>query len=1018
MRGLLRLVVVVGVGVGVVLGLAGNSDAQYFGQNRVQYRNFKFRVLKTQHFDIYYYPETEDAIDMVGRMAERWYVRLSQLLDYQFEDRQPVILYASHPDFEQTNALQGEQPGEGTGGVTESFKRRVVLPFAGGMAETDHVLGHELVHAFQYAETGQHSEGPMADAAALRLPLWFIEGMAEYLSVGPVDPQTAMWMRDAVRSDKIPTIKDLSSPQYFPYRWGQALWAYIAGRWGDPVVGKILKAAGRHASAEYGIRAVLGIGVDELTQEWHKALKDAYEPLVKQAASETPLGKRILGGTKKGARLYVGPSLSPDGSQVIFLSERGQFAIDLFVANAASGQVEAKLSSAETDPHMDSLQFINSAGAWAPDGKRFAYAAVVQGSPALTVVNVKKEKDVREIRLPSLGEISTPSWSPDEKRVAFTALVGGVQDLFMYDLETDHLERLTHDAYADLGPAWSPDGKLIAFATDRFSSNLKELQFGNYRLATIDPETKAIEELPSFAGVKNVNPQWSPDGKSVYFISDREGVSNIYRLNRDTQQVYQLTDLLTGVSGITALSPALSTSSSSNHLAYSLFQDVQYSIYSVDDAEQLQGKLVQPKPGEVDYARLPPVERSNDMVAALKNDPAYGLPDASKFMEKPYHSRLSLDYVSQPYIVAGTDRFGSFAGGGTGLLFSDMLGNHTVSATFQINGRLNDASGILAYQNLTHRFNWAIAGGQVPYRYGNYYTLYDPSSGLYQDVAAILRQVNREANVIGAYPFSRASRVEAFAGYRNVIFEQELDTTYYDGVTGQIIDANRQVSRIGDPLNLGEGSLAYVYDNSLFGATSPILGRRARVELGGVGGTLSYMTALGDFREYWMIHRPFTVAARLLHYGRYGVKSTETRLNPIYLGYPGLVRGYDVDTYSVAECGDVPGKCPAFDNTAGEQVIVANAELRFPLFGIFGGSSYYGPFPIEAAVFYDAGWAWSENEGIRPKFLGGDRPGVRSYGGALRINVLGFALVEIDYVKPINRPVKGAHWEFSFAPGF
>ena len=196
----------------LLLGLPTVSIAQggYFGRNKVQYREFDFKVLKTDHFDIYYYPEEEQAAQLASRMAERWYTRLSQLLNHQLSTRQPLILYASGAHFRQTNAIQGEL-GEGTGGVTEAFKRRIVLPFAGPIADSDHVLGHELVHAFQYDITGTNvSSGAIG---ALALPLWFIEGMAEYLSLGPVDPLTAMWMREATRREQLPDVDKLDNPK-------------------------------------------------------------------------------------------------------------------------------------------------------------------------------------------------------------------------------------------------------------------------------------------------------------------------------------------------------------------------------------------------------------------------------------------------------------------------------------------------------------------------------------------------------------------------------------------------------------------------------------------------------------------------------------------------------------------------------------------------------------------------------------------------------------------------------------
>jgi hypothetical protein len=218
------------------LALAPSSrvEAQHFGQNRVQYRRFDMRVMKTPRFDVYYPADEEQAARMAACMAERWYARLSLLLDARPPAHQPLILYASQPDSQQTNVLGGQEPREGTRGTMEPLTRRVILHLAGSLGETDHLLGHQLVHAFQFAETSFKSNGAMRALALERMPLWFVEGMAEYLSIGSVDAHTAIWMRDAVAEKRLPRIKDLDKNTQFPDRWGQALWAYIAGRWGDP----------------------------------------------------------------------------------------------------------------------------------------------------------------------------------------------------------------------------------------------------------------------------------------------------------------------------------------------------------------------------------------------------------------------------------------------------------------------------------------------------------------------------------------------------------------------------------------------------------------------------------------------------------------------------------------------------------------------------------------------------------------------------------------------------------------
>src|SRR5437762_11228823 len=118
MRHATRALALVGAMMFALLTTTTPAQAQYFGRNAVQWQRLKFEVLKTEHFDIHFYPEERDAAAQVGRMAERWYTRLSGILGHRFRERQPIILYASHPHFQQTNTVGG-QPGEGTGGVTE-----------------------------------------------------------------------------------------------------------------------------------------------------------------------------------------------------------------------------------------------------------------------------------------------------------------------------------------------------------------------------------------------------------------------------------------------------------------------------------------------------------------------------------------------------------------------------------------------------------------------------------------------------------------------------------------------------------------------------------------------------------------------------------------------------------------------------------------------------------------------------------------------------------------------------------
>jgi outer membrane protein assembly factor BamA len=264
---------------------------------------------------------------------------------------------------------------------------------------------------------------------------------------------------------------------------------------------------------------------------------------------------------------------------------------------------------------------------------------------------------------------------------------------------------------------------------------------------------------------------------------------------------------------------------------------------------------------------------------------------------------------------------------------------------------------------------------------------------------------------------SKVQRLEVSGGARRIGFDSELETQLFSPITGEFLD--RQVEELPRPgaINLGEAAAALVYDSSIMGATGPLLGRRFRFEYTQMAGTLTFGGLLADYRRYFMPVRPFTLALRGIHYGRYGADAEDSRLPPLYLGYQGLVRGYDFSSFSANECNSIDmTTCEAFDRLNGSRLAIGGAELRFPLLGLFSRNSFYGPFPIEMALFADAGLAWTRD--TRPVFAGGDRDWARSAGVALRVNVFGFAVAEVDFVRPLDRSRKGWLWQFGLTQGF
>ncbi len=1010
--------------LGIILAAVGTSFflspvyGQYFGRNKVQWEKFDYRVLKTEHFDIYFYPEEEQAIKIAAQMAERWYKRYARLFNHDLRGKQPLIMYASHPQFEQTTVLN-EVMSEGTGGVTESGKRRIILPFGGTLEDTDHVIGHELVHAFQYdiasgpgPKYGQQSGGQSGGLE--RAPLWMIEGSAEYFSIGPIDPLTAMWMRDLLHKKKLPTIKDLINPyKYFPYRYGQAVWAYIGGRYGDLTVAKLLKDVVRGFDYEKAIVADLGVDIKKLSEDWHASLKKDYESVEKTTEMPKSLGKLLLAGSEEDP-YNLAPSLSPDGKSFMFISSRDLYSIDMFIGDAKTGKITRRITSTAVDPHYQSIQFINSSGSWDAAGDRFVFGAVSDGKPVLSFLDKEGRRVGEDIRFPNLGEILNPTWSPDGHRIAFMALTGGTSDIYIYDLTTQALKNMTSDVYGDIQPAWSPDGKWIAFATERFTTQLSILSVGAYQLALLDPDTGEIKPAPSFKGAKQINPQWSADSKNLYFVCDRNGISNLYRMDMASSRLYQVTDLYTGVCGITNLSPALSIASKSNDVLYCAYDQGSYSIYGLD-AKFMEGKLVPEGDSAVNAAILPPRERAGSEVLGLLKNSLFGLPDVSKFTSEPYKAKLSLDYFAPPSIGVGVDRFGTYGGGGVAAFFSDMLGYHNLMAMAQVYSRLADSAVQVAYLNSANRLNWGASVQRIPYIYGGYSLGMADVGGVpaYVDQEYVYRQIYYDVSAFASYPFNQFQRVEVTGGYTYLDFQNTVYTTVTSAVDGSTIsyDATDLPSAAG--LHMPHVAAALVYDSSLFGATAPILGQSYRLEVTPTFGTLNFTTILADFRKYIVPVRPFTLAFRLTHYGRYGSGGDDPRFYPLFLGYDSLIRGYNYESFSGGENFD-------FNRLFGSKMALANFELRFPLFGALGiGKGYYGIFPVDFVAFYDAGFVWGNDLDGKPhSFSDRYRKPLTSAGVGLRVNVLGYLVLGVNYVMPFDRPDKKPYLQFSFYPGF
>ncbi len=1007
--------------------LVSHASAQFFGQNKVQYKSFKWKVLRTQHFDIHYYQGTEAAVNDAALMAERSYQRLSRVLNHQIKVRVPLVLYASHTDFEQTN-ITPELIGIGTGGVTEFLKRRVFLPFTGSYAELDHVLTHELVHAFQVDVLFGDNQGLIGNPFATSVPLWFMEGMAEYLSVGTTDPNTAMWLRDASLEGYLIPITTLAYVgDIRVYRFGQSIWQYIAETYGIAKVGEILKRTRRMGSAERALEASTGLTVEVLSKKWTEAVRKAYLPQIVDHQSPTQIATKLTDAERDYSNFNVAPSVSPSGLQFVYISDRSMYN-DVYLASALDGKLFKKLISGERTPSFETLRFFNTSIAWSPNEKQIAIPAKVGGEDALYVVDVPSGHVAKRYKF-GLDAIYSPSWSPDGSKFAFVGLKNGRSILYIVDSNGKNPRQILSGRYAVRDPVWSPDGSRIAYSTDQGEgTEADRLIFGDLKLAFLDLATGQVSVPPGQNG-KNISPQWTPDGNSVVFVSDRTGISNIYRMDLATGESVRLSDLLTGVAGLVEESPCLSLSRDGKRLLFTSFNRGGWDVYAVRDPE----KFIQSPPvldtarsiattplaplgtrleaaiGEMEGMPEPMTPLSADTsqaalpdsarVSAAPGSPAAAAPavtdstlsdyvqqvyseplaDSTTFQQIPYRPSFSRDYFSGGAVVASNVGFA----GSSVISFSDLLGNHNILAILNLYGNLGESDVYIAFTNLAHRMNYGIA----VFQYQKDLLLF--TSPQRDDLQ---NQIHRGGSFFFSRPFNRFERLEY--GVTAAMVNQRIFR--YDYTGGTITQYGDQ----GDYVYVAP-NMSYVHDNVLYGSTGPVNGGRSRISAEYALGGMNYTTGVLDDRHYTSLTRRLTFARRLLGGASFGD-------DPQFFRFGGAF------TYRGKDYGELIGTRAAIANVELRFPLIETLRVGFPLSLSLGG--------VNGVVFLDAASAW--NAGTDPRFfsnVGGLHPeGAHlAYGFGARIN-LGYFILRYDYGREhgIERGPGESHHFLTFGPEF
>ena len=983
----------------VTIAAAGSGEAQYFGKNKVNYTSFDWKYIETENFDIYYSEGGYETALIASKIAEDSYRQLSMHWKYSPRNRIPLLVYNSHNDFSQTNVIL-EVIEEGTGGFTELFKNRVVIPWEGSLAKFRHVIHHELTHAMYFDMLyGGVVESIVGREYLFQLPLWFAEGLAEHESQY-WSTEADMIVRDGIITGYLPQIQNIYGG-YLVYKGGESFFKFLQEEYGGQekyIAGEILQSLSTTKNLEKSFKSIFGKSIEDLSKEWHRKLRSYHWPEVAGREIAEDFATQLTKHREIKNYLNVTPSFNPTGDKIAFLTDRNGYK-EIMLMSAIDGKVLDTIVRGEKADDYEEMHWLRGGITWSPDGKMVAFAAKSGDKDA---IHIKKVEDggYDKIIKPKMDAIYSPDWSPDGSKILFCGIENGRLDLFTVDVNTLSYTRLTNDFFDEVSPRWSPDGSKIVFSSDKldlpYNYTIDKMQ-DNYDIFMMDADGTNIERITT-EPYNDTQPFWSPDAKNIVFLSDRNGISNLYYVDLENMTVSPLTNLLTGAS-----SPNWSPDGSK--IAFTSFKEGGWDVYV----------LKRPLRRDIDIETVTPTtyrsetlmemgrEDQREYDTVLSDSGSGQIIDVAQLDSKSYQIKFSPDMFNA---FANYNTFYGLSGMGQ-LSLSDIMGNHRMYIGANLMYTLEESDFAFSYYNLKRQTNFGFSA----FHYKTYYRSYNWN---------IFSDRVYGGSVMASRPFSKFTRFDLSMNFlrlqRDSYQISNYGSYYYYSPT---ISKHTKLQGV----NTVTFETELVNDTTLWGYTGPVNGKRSRINVE-YGPSIpmtdfSFTTIEIDYRKYYRYSRQYTIVTRFSGGASFGPQprmfflgGTDNWLNARISSIPQYMENM-TDLFFARF--PFPMRGYRYYEEYGRRYFLANFEFRFPFIDYL---AFGWPIPIalgniNGVLFTDIGSAWYRPVGYDADtgevvydetFHGGGQTASggfalddikMTWGVGMRMN-LGFAVLRLD----------------------
>jgi Tol biopolymer transport system component len=510
-----------------------------FGKNRVQYKQFKWKYVSSENFDVYYYEERKKIATDALQYLESEFDRITDLIGWSPYLKTKVFLYNSITDLQQSNIGLNHSKFS-VSGETEFIKPYVEIAHPGNVEQ----FKEELIYKFSDLMLNQMMFGGslrdmFQNAVLSNLPEWFIEGGAQYVAKG-WNAEMDDFVRQLVKTKKVNKAVTLTGKEGALV--GQSIWNYVVEKYGKSSLSNILNYTRVIRNEEKSVLITLGIPFKQLMADWRQYYMAMEEKVAQNYQAPTDSSK--FSQDHRNTVVFTTIKISPDGKNIAYAeNDRGRFTVK--IQSLENGKETVILHGGNKVFKQD-VDYTEPLLGWA-DNNTLGVIGIKYGQYVFWLYDLNSKIKIPK-PLDKFSNIRSFNFSSNGKLAILSADQQGQNDLFLLSTRRDKVRRLTNDIFDDLDPSFIGKTGNVVFSSNRTNDTVVSRTDGfqksnsNYNLFVLDLDSASnIVHRVTNTLSKDIAPR-AFDENNFYYLSDQRGIINLFKFDRTSGIYAQVTN--------------------------------------------------------------------------------------------------------------------------------------------------------------------------------------------------------------------------------------------------------------------------------------------------------------------------------------------------------------------------------------------------------------------------------------------------------------------------------------------